>query len=165
MKSSSGWASCRLPLLLWTWSSITIFSWSPWPWPRLGECGWDKKEYTFSCRVNCGSNPSFSELRQTCRSRAKPSQFKHERDSAVLGEATERSLTGMQLHSSEKQDYKPKTKKNISFNLNNFSLVIEYWWNKENETLFVCTNRIIHEWVFKNTHGGRDHKYWANNNS
>lgn len=137
IKSSSGWASCRLPLLLSIWSfPIAIFSWSPWPCPCLGECGWDKKENTSSCRVSCGSDPSlFSQLLQTCRSQDKPGQFEHERGSAVVGVAPELSFTVLQLHSSERKDYKPKPKQG-SFNLSRskFSLAHEYWWNKEYRT-------------------------------
>lgn len=62
IKSSSSCASHRLPLLFWTWSSpISIFSCSPRPCPRLGECGWDEKANASPCSVSRGSRaPHYS---------------------------------------------------------------------------------------------------------
>lgn len=126
-KSSSGWASYRFPLLLWIWSfSISIFSWSPWPCPRLGECGWDRKVNTSSCRMSWGSYPSLlSQLLQTCRSQDKPGPIVLERESAAGGQAPELSLAGLQLRSSKKTDYRTKQKQgNFNLSRNKFSL-----WN------------------------------------
>lgn len=118
IKSSSGWASCRLPLLLWTSSfPISIFSWSPWPCPRLGECGWDRKVNTSSCRVSWGSDPSLlSQLLQTCRSQDKPCKMEPESDSAVVGETPELSSAGLQLSASKIKDHGGKQKQ-VSLNL------------------------------------------------
>lgn len=106
MKSSSGWASYRLPL--WTGSSpisiFSIFSCSPWPCPRLGECGWDEKVNTSSCRVSWGSDPSLlSQLLPTCRSRQRPGPMEPRRGSAGEGADPELSL---RLQSSEIKEQK-----------------------------------------------------------
>lgn len=107
IKSSSGRASCRPPLLLGTSFPMAVRFWSPWPLPRVGECGWDRKENTSSRRTSRSSAPSlFSPLLQTCRSQDEPDQIERTGDSAVEGEAAELSLTALQLPSSERKQHK-----------------------------------------------------------
>lgn len=106
IKSSSGRASCRRPLLLRTSFPMAILSRSPWPFPCVGECGWDRNENTSSRGVSCGSAPSlFSPLLQTCGSQDEPDQIERKEESAVEGEAAELSLTALQLPSSERKEH------------------------------------------------------------
>lgn len=108
IKSSSGRASCRCPLPLCAWSSpFSIFSWSPWPCPRLGEWGCDEKLNTSSCRVSWGSDPSLlSQLLQACRSRGNAARGGHEGGSDVGVVSLKMSFVGLRLKSSEKKKKK-----------------------------------------------------------
>lgn len=99
IKSSSGCAWRRPPPVLWTWPSPrSIFSWSPWLCPRLGEWGWDEKVNTSFCKVSWGSDPSLlSWLFQTSGSKDKPDRSW---DSTGVGAASILALAGLQLCSS-----------------------------------------------------------------
>lgn len=131
IKSSSGRASRRTPLLLPTSFPMAVRSWSPWPFPRVGECGWDRKENTSSRRTSRGSAPSlFSPLLQTCGSRDGPGQIERSEDSAAGGEAAELSLTALRLPSSGRKRNKKACGLNETGRIFSLSLshVHEYWW-------------------------------------
>lgn len=134
IKSSSGWASWRLLLLLWTWSSpFSIFSWSPWPCPRLGECGWDKKVNTSSCRMSWGSGPSLlSQLLQTCRSEDKSRRIEQERDSDDVGASLKLSFPGLRLHLSNIKD---EDQAQNNFNINTKINLPKYTWRTKPQRL------------------------------
>lgn len=108
IKSSSGRASCRPPLRRRTSFPMAVRSWSPWPFPLVGECGWDRKENSSSRRMSRGSVPSLfsAPLLRTCGSQDGPDQIERVQDSAVEGEAAELSLTALQLPSAARKQNK-----------------------------------------------------------
>lgn len=127
IKSSSGRASCRPPLSLRASFPVAVRSWSPWPFPRVGECGWDRKENTTSRRTSRGSAPSlFSPLLQTCGSRDEPGQIERVEDSGVEGEAAELSLTALQLPSSGRKEHKQNQSVRVLTSVGGYSLAHEY---------------------------------------
>lgn len=107
---------------------MAIRSWSPWPFPRVGECGWDRKENTSSRRMSLGSAPSlFSQLLQTCGSRDESDQIERVEESAVEGEAAELSVTALQLPSAERKGGAEAEKKRaVLTQVRGYSLVHEY---------------------------------------
>lgn len=143
IKSSSGWATQRLPLLLCSWSSSTsIFSWSSWLCPRLGEWGCDEKMNTSSCRVSWGSDPSLlSQLLQTCRSEDKTGRVEPHTDSAGVGVDMKLSFTGLELKSSRIKKVTREETKRDSFNLCRVKWSL---WNRCGCRL-ECTKSIILE--------------------